>query len=53
MSKPTATKIMLIRHAEKPIKDFYGVTDKGVRDRHTLIVKGWQRAGALVVVYKP
>jgi len=43
-----ATKIMLIRHAEKPDDKDGGVDQKGNPDKHELIVRGWQRAGALV-----
>lgn len=43
-----ATKIMLIRHAEKPDDQDGGVDQKGQSDKHDLIVRGWQRAGALV-----
>ena len=43
-----ATKIMLIRHAEKPDDQDGGVDQKGNPDKHDLIVRGWQRAGALV-----
>ena len=43
-----ATKIMLIRHAEKPDASDGGVDQKGKPDKHDLIVRGWQRAGALV-----
>lgn len=43
-----ATKIMLIRHAEKPNDKDGGVDQKGIADKHELIVRGWQRAGALV-----
>jgi broad specificity phosphatase PhoE len=43
-----ATKIMLIRHAEKPDDKDGGVDQKGKPDKHDLIVRGWQRAGALV-----
>jgi hypothetical protein len=42
-----ATKIMLIRHAEKPTDQDGGVDQKGEPDKHDLIVRGWQRAGAL------
>ena len=50
-----ATKIMLIRHAEKPAKDFapFGVTRKGERDKESLAVRGWQRAGALIGLFAP
>lgn len=57
MSKqiPRATKIMLLRHAEKPAKDNapYGVTRKGERSKESLEVRGWQRAGALVNLLVP
>jgi hypothetical protein len=43
-----ATRIMLIRHAEKPDDIDGGVDQKGKPDKHDLIVRGWQRAGALV-----
>jgi hypothetical protein len=43
-----ATTIMLIRHAEKPDDEDGGVDQKGRPDKHDLIVRGWQRAGALV-----
>ena len=46
---------MLIRHAEKPAKDFapYGVTLKGERSKESLEVRGWQRAGALATLLAP
>ena len=51
MTKTTrrSTKILLIRHAEKPAKDFspFGVTPTGERSKESLEVRGWQRAGAL------
>src|SRR5262245_8189281 len=51
MSKlPTkAIKIMLLRHGEKPAKDLapFGVTPFGKRDKESLVVRCWQRAGAL------
>jgi broad specificity phosphatase PhoE len=50
-----ATKIMLIRHAEKPAKDSepYGVTAEGDRNKESLEVRGWQRAGALANLLAP
>jgi hypothetical protein len=40
---------MLIRHAEKPVSDsLAGVREDGSSEKHSLIVRGWQRAGALV-----
>ena len=49
------TKILLIRHAEKPAKDFppYGVTQNGERSKESLEVRGWQRAGALTSLFAP
>ena len=53
--KRRATKIILLRHAEKPDKDFapFGVTRKGQRDKESLQVRGWQRAGALIALFAP
>jgi hypothetical protein len=39
--------IMVIRHAEKPAGNIHGVTAQGEKDPESLIVMGWQRAGAL------
>jgi hypothetical protein len=42
-------KIMLIRHAEKPLDPPpFGIDETGVESRHSLTPRGWQRAGALV-----
>lgn len=58
MSSSPPSKIMLIRHAEKPHKN----PDKGPRDvllngqsgsGQSLIVQGWQRAGALNAFFAP
>lgn len=43
--------IMIIRHAEKPYGDHQGVTPKGHDDKDSLIVAGWQRAGALASLF--
>lgn len=53
--KRSATKIMLVRHAEKPEKDGvpYGVTREGERDKESLQVRGWERAGALITLFAP
>lgn len=47
------TKILIIRHAEKPAKDGppFGVTRKGERSKESLEVRGWQRAGALTNLF--
>ena len=53
---PSASKIMIIRHAEKPVNSKdppYGVGPAGLRDDESLTVKGWQRAGALVGLFAP
>ena len=49
------TRIMIIRHAEKPDGKgpVHGVSVSGVHDRHELTVRGWQRAGALVRYFAP
>lgn len=53
----SATKIMIIRHAEKPTTTpppaTNGVTITGQQDPDSLIVRGWQRAGALVTLFAP
>jgi hypothetical protein len=50
-----AKKIMVIRHAEKPAEDdsVRGVAPCGCPDPEELIVRGWQRSGALVRFFKP
>lgn len=50
-----ANKIMLIRHAEKPSDDgkTLGITEQGKQDAEELVVRGWQRAGALVRFFSP
>jgi hypothetical protein len=45
------SKIMLIRHAEKPDNGPAGVQEDGTNDKHSLIVRGWQRAGALATFF--
>jgi hypothetical protein len=53
-----ATKIMIIRHAEKPSSDDpddtpYGVSDIGDKDPESLTIQGWRRAGALTCFFDP
>jgi hypothetical protein len=55
---PGATKIMIIRHAEKPPDPPsppppYGVNANGTQDAESLIIQGWQRAGALAGLFAP
>lgn len=49
------TKIMIIRHAEKPADDgsISGVSQAGLQDPEELAVRGWQRSGALVRLFAP
>ena len=50
-----ATKIMVIRHAEKPSSPPppYGITLEGAREKESLTARGWQRAGALASFFAP
>ncbi len=50
-----ADKIMLIRHAEKPdvLPPNFGVDEAGQQDPDELVVRGWQRAGALACLFSP
>ncbi len=45
------TKIMAIRHAEKPVGPFIGIDEFGNPDPTSLIPQGWQRAGALIPLF--
>jgi len=48
-------KIMLIRHSERPSADkkIRGVGLDGRKNKESLTVRGWQRAGALVRFFAP
>jgi hypothetical protein len=50
-----ATKIMIIRHAEKPAQPPppNGIDSDGKICADSLIVQGWQRAGALATLFAP
>jgi len=43
-----ATKVMIIRHAEKPVGQINGIDESGNQDSNSLIPQGWQRPGALI-----
>ena len=45
------SRIMIMRHAEKHAEP--SVTVEGRSDEHSLTVRGWQRAGALVRLFGP
>ncbi len=48
-------KIMLIRHSERPDREkgIRGVGPDGQKDKESISVRGWQRAGALVRFFAP
>jgi hypothetical protein len=54
-SKPKAQRVMIIRHAEKPYDDGKeendGVRMDGSKSEESLAVRGWQRAGALSLLF--
>ena len=50
---PTVSKIMIIRHAEKPNGGDQGVIPDGSQNLEALIVRGWQRSGGLVTLFAP
>jgi hypothetical protein len=50
---PAVSKIMIIRHAEKPGGNDRGVDPDGSHDDEALIVRGWQRSGGLVALFDP
>jgi len=53
MAEPP-NKIMIIRHGEKPgTNGSQGVQENGTSDKRSLIVIGWQRAGALNAFFAP
>lgn len=39
---------MILRHGEKPSETHKGISKKGEESENSLIVRGWQRAGALI-----
>jgi hypothetical protein len=50
-----STKVMIIRHGEKPEpgQPPFGVDENGGTNKDELIVRGWQRAGALARFFWP
>jgi hypothetical protein len=52
---PKTTKIMIIRHAEKPPEsgEPFGVTAEGEKDAESLTIQGWQRSGGLACLFAP
>lgn len=52
-----ATRIMVIRHAEKPAiygyVDYKGVQADGKENKEALVTMGWERAGGLVTLFAP
>ena len=50
---PQAPLIMVLRHCEKPTEVYAGITKNGTESEHSLIVRGWQRAGALIRFFAP
>lgn len=48
-----AAAIVLIRHGEKPAPGLQGVNVDGTASEHSLITRGWQRAGALARLLVP
>src|ERR1700710_1727263 len=47
------TKVMIIRHAEKPGDGRDGIGPDGKPDTESLTVPGWRRSGALVRFFAP
>jgi hypothetical protein len=45
--------LLIVRHAEKPIQNLPdpGLTIQGIEDKKSLIVRGWQRAGAWAALF--
>ncbi|WP_406634022.1 hypothetical protein [Amycolatopsis sp. WGS_07] len=53
--QPGTARVMIIRHAEKPSGSAgpQGIDVNGSPDSHSLTVRGWTRAGALVELFAP
>ncbi len=57
---PSFDKIMVIRHAEKPLTPdglgqvaSFGLLETGEHSQYGLTVRGWQRAGGLAILFAP
>lgn len=52
-----ATKVMIIRHAEKPGTyggvNYKGINAVGAKDDSSLVTMGWERAGAIANLFYP
>jgi hypothetical protein len=53
MNDMGALTILIIRHAEKPKENWPGpgLTDTGAMDSKSLVIRGWQRAGAWTALF--
>ena len=49
----SALTLLIIRHAEKPEDQWPGpgLTHKGAEDKESLVIRGWQRAGAWAALF--
>jgi hypothetical protein len=51
----SALTVLIIRHAEKPDPDNsnlgLGLSATGLEDKHSLVIRGWQRAGAWTALF--
>jgi hypothetical protein len=47
----TTLTILIIRHGEKPGETSPGLTIEGRDDEHSLVIRGWQRAGTWTALF--
>jgi hypothetical protein len=52
-ASPLGLTILIVRHAEKPGEQWPGpgLTDGGTEDAKSLVIRGWQRAGAWAALF--
>ena len=52
-ANPAVLTLMIIRHAEKPLKAWPGpgITLDGTPDQQSLVIRGWQRAGSWAALF--